>query len=107
MYRYAVTEWGRHMVAKANRARRRARAATGAERQATYRRKHLDEIDTLDSARLNIIVPTATKRALERLAMRYAVTQRAMLERIVGDAERAVTSDLSSSELRRYYGTTG
>jgi len=95
------------MVARANRTRRRARPATGAERQAAYRRRHLDEIDTLDSARLNMIVPTATKRALERLAVRYAVTQRAMLERIVEDAERGATSDLSSSELRRYYGTTG
>jgi hypothetical protein len=95
------------MVAKASRARRRARAATGAERQAAYRRRHLDDIDTLDSARLNMIVPTATKRALERLAVRYAVTHRAMLVRLVEDAERAATSDLSSSELRRYYGATG
>lgn len=94
------------MVGKTNKRRRRRRVATGAERQAAYRRRHLDEIDSLDSARLNMIVPTATKRALERLAMRYAVTQRVMLVKIVEDAERAATSDLSSSELRRYYGTT-
>lgn len=95
------------MVRKPNKGRRRVRAATGAERQASYRRRHLDEIDSLDSARLNMIVPTTTKRALERLAIRYAVTQRTMLMRIVEDAERAVTSDLSSAELRRYYRTTG
>jgi len=95
------------MAAKADKVRRRARAATVAERQAAYRRRHLDEIDTLDSARLNMMVPTATKRALERLALRYAVTQREMLRRIVEGVERAATTDLSSSELRRYYETTG
>ena len=92
------------MVSKANKDRRRARAASGAERQAAYRRRHLDEIDTLDSARLNMIVSTATKRALERLALHYAVTQREMLRRIVEEAERTATRDLSSSELRQYYG---
>ena len=92
------------MVGKAKRKQRRGRAATSAERQAAYRRRHLDEIDSLDSARLNIIVPIATKRALERLARRYAVTQRDMLKRVIEDAERAATNALSSSELRRYYG---
>ncbi len=95
------------MRSKANKGRRRARAASGAERQAAYRRRHLDEIDTLDSARLNMIVSTATKRALERLALRYAVTQREMLQRIVEKAEQTTTRDLSNSELRRYYRATG
>lgn len=83
--------------------RRDRRTRTGAERQAAYRRRHLDEPETLDSARLNMIVPAATKRALERLAERYAVTQRVVLTRIVEDAERAATGALSSEELRRYY----
>ena len=98
---------GGHMRSRANKGRRRPRAASGAERQAAYRRRHLDEIDTLDSARLNMIVSTATKRALERLALRYAVTQREMLQRIVEEAEHTATRDLSNSELRRYYRATG
>jgi len=91
------------MAARNRKARRRASAATGAERQAAYRRRHLDEIDSLDSARLNMVVPIATKRALERLARRYAVTQRIMLERLVEEAERVAIRELSNAEMRRYY----
>lgn len=92
------------MHAKPN---KRRGVRTGAERQAAYRRRHLDEPETLDSARLNMIVPAATKRALERLAQRYAVTQRVMLVRMIEDAERTATSVLSSNELRRYYRGSG
>jgi macrodomain Ter protein organizer (MatP/YcbG family) len=83
--------------------RRRLRAASGAERQAAYRRRHLNEVDTLDSARLNTVVPVATKRALVRLAKRYAVTQRETLVKLIEDAERTVTQELTSADLRRYY----
>lgn len=92
------------MAAVVQKTRRRARTASSAERQAAYRRRHLNDVDTVDSARLNMIVPVATKRALERLAMRYAVTQREMLGKLIGDAERAVTDGMRSADLRRYYG---
>lgn len=92
------------MAAVVRKTGRRARTASSAERQAVYRRRHLDEVDTIDSARLNMIVPVATKRALERLAMRYAVTQREMLGKLIGDAERAATDGMRSADLRRYYG---
>lgn len=92
-------------MAKAiQKSRKRARAASSAERQAAYRRRHLNEVDTADSARLNMIIPVATKRALERFAMRYAVTQREMLRKLIGDAERAATDGMPSADLRRYYG---
>ena len=92
------------MTAMVQKTRRRKRAASSAERQAAYRHRHLDEVDTVDSARLNMIVPVATKRALERLARRYAVTQREMLGKLIGDAERATTDGMRSADLRRYYG---
>jgi hypothetical protein len=92
------------MAASVRKTRRRSVSASTAERQAAYRRRHLNEVDTVDSARLNMIVPVAIKRALERLAKRYAVTQREMLGKLVGDAERAVTGDMSTADLRRYYG---
>jgi len=57
----------------------------------------------MDAARLNMVVPIGTKRALERLAVRYGVTQRSILERLVGDAEQAETSIMSSADLKRYY----
>ena len=84
--------------------RRKSAAATSAERQAAYRRRHLIDVDTVDSARLNFVVPVTTKRALERLARCYAVTQRSMLESLISDAERARTEHMTSAELRRYYG---
>lgn len=92
------------MAAVVQKTRTRARTASGAERQAAYRRRHLNEVETVDSARLNIIVPVATKRGLERLAKRYAVTQREMLGKLIGDAERAATDGMPSAALRRYYG---
>lgn len=104
LYRYAVTQWGTSMATMVPKARRGRRAATSAERQAVYRRRHLNEVDTVDCARLNFIIPVAAKRALERLSKRYAVTQRDMLRRLIGDAERAATDGMPTAELRRYYG---
>lgn len=60
----------------------------------------------MDSARLNIIVPVGTKRALERLALRYGVTQRNILERLVSDAEQVATSSMSSADLKQYFAAT-
>ena len=64
-------------------------AQTTAERQAAYRARHLhDEGGT--GERLNVIINLHAKRALERLASCYGVTQLAMLERIIAAAEREV-----------------
>ncbi len=62
--------------------------ATNAERQAAYRAKHLAGLDN-DGSRLNLVVNDGAKRALERLASCYGVTQRAMIERLLVDAELA------------------
>ena len=62
-------------------------AQTTAERQAAYRARHLhDEGGT--GERLNVVINLHVKRALERLASCYGVTQLAMLEQIIADAER-------------------
>ena len=64
-------------------------AQTTAERQAAYRTRHLhDEGGT--GERLNVVINLHAKRALERLASCYGVTQLAMLERIIAAAEREV-----------------
>ncbi len=62
--------------------------ATNAERQAAYRAKHLKDIEGVD-VRLNIIVHATTKAALKRLAVCYGVTQKAMIERLMREAERS------------------
>ena len=62
-------------------------ARTTAERQAAYRDRHLhDEGGT--GERLNVVMNLHAKRALERLASCYGVTQLAMLEQIIETAER-------------------
>jgi hypothetical protein len=70
---------------------------SGAQRQAEYRQRHLkDETGTLE--RINLLVSIAAKRQLERLAYCYDVTQRAMLEKLLAEAEWATLAALSPAE---------
>jgi hypothetical protein len=62
-------------------------AQTNATRQAAYRQRHLRD-DGATGERLNVIIDLHAKRALERLASCYGVTQRAMLEQILATAEQ-------------------
>ena len=64
---------------------------TVAQRQRLYRQRHSE-----DGERINMAVDAHTKRALERLARHHGVTQRAMLERIVAEAESMVASSLDN-----------
>lgn len=63
-------------------------AKTSAERQAAYRVRHLQD-EAAGGERLNMVVDLHAKRALERLAICYGVTQKVMLERLLAEAERA------------------
>ena len=60
---------------------------TNAQRQAAYRARHLKAEDG-GGERLNVVIDLQAKRALERLATCYGVTQRAILERLAAEAER-------------------
>lgn len=61
---------------------------SNAERQAAYRARHLRE-EAGTGERLNLVIDLHAKRALERLASCYGVTQKAMLDRLLIDAEKA------------------
>lgn len=76
-------------------------AKTAAERQAAYRLRRND-VDR--DKRLNTWVTSRTHYALNRLANRYGVTQREMLERLVCEADDAIlkTIDLASPEWGDY-----
>ncbi len=76
-------------------------ATTNAERQAAYRAKHLKDVDGVD-VRLNIVVHATAKAALKRLSARYGVTQKAMLENLLRDAE-SVAIDAAGAETSEYY----
>ena len=75
---------------------------TNAQRQAAYRARHLKDVEGTGE-RISVLVDAHTKRALERLATRYTVTQRAMLQNLIADAERALIASLSASEQASYF----
>lgn len=77
-------------------------AKSNAERQAAYRTRHLKDEDG-KGERLNLVIDLHAKRALERLAACYGVTQKAMLERILVEAERAALASMPVSEHAEYY----
>lgn len=60
---------------------------SNAERQAAYRARHLVHEDG-KGERLNTVIDLHARRALERLAACYGLTQRAILEHLLVDAER-------------------
>lgn len=81
-------------------------AQSNAQRQAAYRARHLkDENGT--GERISLLVDVHAKRALERLASRYAVTQRALLQSLIADAETALIATLPSTEQVSYYADKG
>ena len=77
------------------------KAERNAAYQAAYRRRHLQDVDATGE-RLNMVVGISAKRALERLARHYAVSQRAMLEQLLTGAERAVADGLEHDAYLRY-----
>lgn len=58
--------------------------------------------------RLNTWISTGAALALKRLAARYGVTQREMLERLVSEADQTIieTLDSDSPEWGRYFSVT-
>jgi hypothetical protein len=77
-------------------------AKSNAERQRAYRERHLNDLEG-QGERLNAIIKLSTKRSLERLASCYGVTQRAALEKIVGEAESRLLSQLGSKKQEAYF----
>ena len=60
--------------------------SNNAQRQADYRARHLKSEDA-QLQRLNLMIDLHCKRALERLASCYGVTQKSMLERLIQHAQ--------------------
>lgn len=77
-------------------------SSTSAQRQAAYRKKHLQDEDG-SKARLNLLLDLHAKLALARLARRYGVTQTACLERLVSEAQARELETMSAEEQTAYY----
>jgi len=82
-------------------------AKTAAQRQAAYRVRRMDAGEHRNGERrINLWVSTATHLAIERLARRYAVTKREIIERLVAAEDDRITSaiDIDSSAWNQYFG---
>jgi hypothetical protein len=84
-----------------------AMALTTAERQAAYRKRRSTAGDNGDR-RLNTWLTTGASLALARLAERYGVTQREMIERLVLGAQKDIldTLDPGTQEWNTYMSVT-
>jgi len=60
--------------------------SNNAQRQADYRARHLKS-EYAQLQRLNLMIDLHAKRALERLASCYGVTQKSMLESLIRQAQ--------------------
>ncbi|HEX7893879.1 MAG TPA: hypothetical protein VF447_06790 [Terriglobales bacterium] len=82
-------------------------ATSSAQRQAKYRQSRAYAGDN-GERRINTWVSSGTVLALGRLAKRYGVTQREMLERLVLAADQQIlaTLDPDSSEWNEYFTVT-
>ena len=62
-------------------------AMSSEQRQAAFRARHLKD-ENGKGERLSLVIDLHAKRALERVAACYGLTQRAMLERLLTQAEQ-------------------
>jgi hypothetical protein len=78
---------------------------SNAQRQRAYRDRHLKLTDELDDMRerINQMVSLSAKTALKRLASYYGVTQRAILESAIANAERTLFDTLPGEHQNDYY----
>jgi len=78
---------------------------SNAQRQRAYRDRHLKLTDTPDDMleRINQMVSLPAKNALKRLASYYGVTQRAILESAIANAERTLFDTLPGEHQNDYY----
>jgi hypothetical protein len=75
-------------------------ALTAAERQKRYRENR--KLTDNGYRQINVWVSTEAALALKRMAKRYCVTQREMLERALIDAQERIMRRLSDAELDEY-----
>lgn len=82
-------------------------AKTPAERQKAYRASRATAGEN-GERKINTWISTGAALALKRLARRYAVTQRDMLERLILEADKRVLDGLDSegAEWDRYFSVT-
>lgn len=74
-----------------------------AKRQAEYRKRHLKEGS---DQRLNVILGSAAKLALERMAKLHGVSNKELLERVLLETQSQLIADMDGEQQARYYSHT-
>jgi len=80
--------------------------STSAERQRRYRQRHLKDVEGTKS-RLQAIVDYRTVTALRRMALHTGESITHVVDRIVLDAEKTITDNLSASAYNTYKDAAG
>lgn len=75
-------------------------ALTNAQIQAAYRARHYKDAD--NARRLDLVIDSASVTALKRMAAHYRVTQRAMLQTLINDAQAALLGTLDGGQQDAY-----
>jgi len=75
---------------------------TNAELQKAYRERHLKDFDS-DNTRLDVVISGPASRALHRMAAQTGLSQRAMLESVLVQAEAAMLAGLDNAAQELYY----
>lgn len=76
-------------------------ATTNAQRQQAYRAGRARAGDN-GERRINTFVTTSAAIGLKRLAKHHGVTQREMLERLIEDADKAVSGPMDDAQFEQY-----
>lgn len=71
-----------------------------AKRQAEYRKRHIKEGS---DQRLNVILGLDAKRALDRMAKHYSVTNKNVLERLLLEAQSQLIEQMDGQQQSNYY----
>ena len=78
-------------------------ALTNAQIQAAYRVRHCKDLETASASRMDMVIDSAGLLALKRMAAHQGVTQRAMLQKLIDDAQRALLHTMDASQQDAYY----
>ena len=78
-------------------------ALTNAQIQAAYRARHCKDIDTQSARRLDLVIDADAQTALKRMVAHYRVTQRAMLQNLIVDAQKALLTTMDGGQQDAYF----
>ncbi len=78
-------------------------ALTNAQIQAAYRARHCKDLDTASASRMDMVIDSASLTALRRMAAHQGLTQRAMLQKLINEAQTVLLHTMDGGQQDAYY----